>query len=79
MHRSGSLNNYKTPTQKNGLKRFEKDESGSLREEYLMRNIKPTDEKTMNKILSFANTINQTMDQNISPTKIVSQQNKSAN
>ena len=33
----------------------------------------------MNKILSFANTINQTMDQNSSPTKIVSQQNHAAN
>ena len=33
----------------------------------------------MNKILNFANTINQTMENNASPTKIVSNQNYTAN
>ena len=74
MHRSTSLNNYKTPQQKHGLKRFEREADDDM-----LKNIKPTDENTMNKILSFASTINQTMDQNISPTKIVSQQNHSVN
>ena len=55
-----------------------KDEA-NLRDEELLRSIQPTDEKTMNKILSFANTVNQTMDHNGSPTKIASNQNYNGN
>ena len=39
------------------------------RDEELLRKIKPTDEKTMSKILSFASTVNKTINSS-SPTKI---------
>jgi len=61
------------------LKHFKKETQNLKGEENdllnRMRNIKPTDERTMDKIMSFASTINQTMENNNSPSgKIVHNQ-----